>query len=149
MPYDISELLVAHLDQECTLFVHRDVRVLQQAAQLAAEALRVQPLSAGRELSSLLLGEPVQARPRSARAWLLDSVARRAPGPAVLSDIDLLFEPAWALDPLALFRSAARSTRLVVAWPGTHLGGVLAYAAPDHGAYRTWPRPGVGVVTLP
>jgi hypothetical protein len=65
-----------------------------------------------------------------------------------MTDIDLLFEPTWALDPLALLRSASRSARLIVAWPGTYAHDTLAYAVPEHSAYRTWRRPGVHIMNL-
>jgi len=149
MPYDIVESLVAHPDDACVLLVHPDVRVIQRYAQEVAAALGVQPVSVGKELSGLLLNEPPQARARLARSWLLNTATRQAPGPLVLTDVDLLFEPAWALDPLALFRSASRSARLIVAWPGNHAQDVLAYAVPEHSAYRTWHHPGVHIINLP
>lgn len=148
MPYDIVEFLAAHSDTTCVLLVHPDVRVIQQHALEVAASLGVQPLSLGKELSGVLLNEPLQARPRLARTWLFDTVGLRAHDHLVLTDIDLLFEPAWALDPLTLFRSASRSVRLIVAWPGTHTQSVLAYAIPEHNAHRTWLRPGVSIIDL-
>jgi hypothetical protein len=102
----------------------------------------------GKELSGALLGEPSQARPRLARAWLLDTATCLAPGPVLLTDIDLLFESAWALDPVALLRSASRSALLIVAWPGAYEQDTLAYAVPEHSAYRTWHRPDVHIIGL-
>lgn len=148
MPHAIVEFLAEHSNAACVLLVHPDVRVIQQRAREVAAALGVQLLSVGRELSSVLLNEPPQAHPRMARTWLHDATTRQAPGPVVLTDIDLLFEPVWVLDPLALFRSASRSARLIVAWPGTYTQDVLAYAVPEHSAYRTWARPNVPISDL-
>ncbi|MCX6028262.1 MAG: BREX-3 system P-loop-containing protein BrxF [Chloroflexi bacterium] len=148
MPHAVVEFLAEHPDAACVLLVHPHVRVIQRVAQDLAAALGVQPLSVGKELSGALLGEPAQARPRLARAWLLATVSRLAPGPILLTDIDLLFEPAWALDPVALFRSASHSARLIVAWPGAYEQGTLAYAVPEHSAYRPWHRPDVQILDL-
>ena len=149
MPHAVVEFLAEHPDAACVLLVHSDVQVIQRNAQDLAAALGAQPVSVGKELSGALLGEPAQARPRLARAWLLNTTTRLAPGPVLLTDIDLLFEPAWALDPLALLRSASRSARLVVVWPGTREQDTLAYAVPEHSAYRTWHRPDVQIINLP
>ena len=52
------------------------------------------------------------------------------------------------LNPLGLLRHASRVTQLVVTWPGSYLGDVLAYAVPDHSYYRTWRKPEVPIVVL-
>ena len=148
MPHAAVEFLAEHPDAACVLLVHPDVRVIQTNAQDLAAALDVQPISVGKVLSGALLGEPAQARPRLARAWLLDPAIRLEPGPVLLIDIDLLFEPAWALDPLAMLRAASRSARLIVAWPGTYELDILAYAVPEHSAYRTWHHPDVQIINL-
>jgi hypothetical protein len=148
MPDAVIDFLAEHPDAACVLLVHSDVQVIQRNAQDLAAALGVQPISVGRELSKTLLEEPAQARPRLARAWLLSTATRQAPGLVVLINIDLLFEPAWVLDPLALLRSASRSARLIVAWPGTYAQDTLAYAIPEHSAYRTWYHPDVHIINL-
>jgi len=144
----IAEALSAHPDCPCLLLVHPDVRVLQENAETLAVEEGWQRLSVGKELSALLLNESPQSRARLARSWLGNSVAPLSPGPVVVTDIDLLFEPSWRLDPLGLFRLASRTTRLVVAWPGTFESNILAYAVPEHSAYRTWSGPGVQIACL-
>lgn len=94
----------------------------------------------GRDLSTFLLDQPRAARPGLARDWLFARVSAQD-GPALLSGIDLLFEPAFELDPLALFRQAARRNPLIVLWPGELEQGVLAYAVPEHHHYRAWTAP--------
>lgn len=71
-----------------------------------------------------------------------------SPGPILCTNVDLLFEPTLKLDPLRLMRDASRVTRLVVTWPGSYGDGVLAYAVPDHGHYRTWRKPEVFIKAL-
>ena len=71
-----------------------------------------------------------------------------SPGPVLCTNIDLLFEPTLKLDPLRLMRDVSRVTRLVVAWPGSYVDNVLAYAVPDHSHYRTWRKPEVLIKVL-
>jgi hypothetical protein len=71
-----------------------------------------------------------------------------SPGPVLCTEIDLLFEPSLELDPLPLLVDISRATRLVIAWPGSYVGGVLAYAAPEHAHYRTWRQPPAHIVHL-
>lgn len=135
-------------DHPCLLLAHADVGELERAAEALAAAHGWPRLAVGQALSSALLAEPPANRSRTASRWLAARLTELAPGPVVCSEIDLLFTPAWALDPLALFRNASRTTRLVVMWPGTYTGDVLAYATPQHGHFRTWRHPGVVVYNL-
>ncbi len=82
---------------------------------------------------------------------LATTVQRFAPGPVICTDIDLLFDPTLALDPLRLLRDSSRSAVLIVLWPGAVADGVLDYAVPAHAHYRTWSRsdlPAEAVVPL-
>jgi len=56
----------------------------------------------------------------------------------VVTEVDLLFEPTFNLDPASLFRQISRYTPLVVFWPGRYRNNVLSYAVPEHAHYRTW-----------
>ena len=132
----------------CLLFVHREIRRLEDTAGGLASAYGWPCLAVGRELGDGLLGEQPQRRSRAARRWTSARLGEMAPGPVLCTGIDLLFEPTLSLDPLCLLRDAGRTTRLVVAWPGTYLDDVLAYAVPDHAHYRTWRKPRVHITTL-
>jgi hypothetical protein len=131
----------------CTLVVDLDIGGLAGMAEIAS-ARGWERIAVGAELSAALLDTPLGLRPRQVDAWMLDRVTQATPGPVVCTAIDLLFEPALDLDPLRLFVRASRFARVIVAWPGTYDGEVLAYAVPEHGHYRTWTRPEVSVVTL-
>jgi hypothetical protein len=135
-------------DHPCLLLAHADVGELARAAEALAAANGWPRLAVGQALSAALLAEPPANRSRTASRWLATRLAELAPGPVVCSEIDLLFTPAWELDPLVLFRNASRTTRLVVLWPGTYVNDVLAYATPQHGHFRTWRHPGVVVHSL-
>ena len=99
-------------------------------------------LSVGQELSTALLSEMPKHRPRTAARWVRARLGEMAPGPALCTEIALLFEPTLRLDPLRLMRDTSKRTRLIVIWPGSYVDGVLAYAVPEHSHYRTWRKPG-------
>jgi hypothetical protein len=132
----------------CLLLVHEDPARLERVADQLVAAYGWPRVEVGRELSAALLAEPPSEYPGQARRWLSRHLAAVAPGPALLSGIDLLLEPALDIEPLLLLRRASRNTRLVVVWPGSYSGGVLSYGVPRHAHYRTWTRPEVPVVAL-
>jgi hypothetical protein len=80
--------------------------------------------------------------------WTKARLGEMAPGPVLCTEVDLLFEPSLKLDPLRLVRDASKRTRLIVAWPGSYVDDVLAYAVPEHHHYRTWHKPGPAVDTV-
>jgi len=144
----VANLLHPNAYHPCLLLVHPQIRRLEIAAQELANRDGWHHISAGRELAAALFSEPAAERAYRAREWVETAIGAAAPGPLLLTEIDLLFEPSLHLDVLALMRQASRTTRLVVAWPGTFENGTLAYAVPEHHHYRTWPRPEVRIVTL-
>lgn len=134
--------------RQCLLLVDHDFGRLDQLAHELRDAHGWKSFSVGRALAEALRDVAPGLRGRTADRWLRDRIAGWAPGPVLLSEIDLLFEPRLDLDPLALFVQASRLTSLVVTWPGSYDGKVLAYATPEHGHYRTWVRPEVMAVAL-
>ncbi len=128
--------------------MHPDIQALERAADSLARGRGWPRLSVGRELSAALLSEPPRDRPRVAARWLPARLAEMAPGPVICSDIDLLFESALSLDPLALLRAASRVTALVALWPGDFADDVLTYAVPGHDHYRPWRHPEVDIRVL-
>jgi hypothetical protein len=95
-------------------------------------------ISIGKELSSFLISQGVTDYTQTIHKWLDSYLRKRAPGPIVCTDIDILFYPPFNLDPLILFRQIGRHARLIVLWPGTYKDGVLTYAVPEHQHYRFW-----------
>jgi len=77
-------------------------------------------------------------RSRFSQKWLVDSLASFQNGPVLCTCPDLLFDPSLEIDPLALFRQAARIIQLIVMWPGDYASNNLSYAIPEHHHYRTW-----------
>ena len=144
----VAEALYTHPDCPCLLLVHPAIGMLQKTANNLVLERGWQRLSVGRELSARMLSEPLPSHSRIARSWLGKAVVPTSSGRLVVTDIDLLFQPSWKLDPLELFRSVSRTSRLVVAWPGTYQANTLAYAVPEHSDYRTWSDPRVELVCL-
>jgi hypothetical protein len=121
---------------------------LEAAARELVKVYDWPHLSLGQDLAAALFSMPAADRARRAHNWTATTIGAAAPGPLLLTEIALLFDPVLQLDVLALLQQASRATRLVVAWPGTFQNHVLAYAVPEHRHYRTWPRPEVSVVPL-
>ena len=132
----------------CLLVVHPEIRRLEAAANELVSAYGWPRLSVGGEVSAVLRVVPPARYPRAASRCIDANVGQMAPGPVLCTEIDVLFEPALKLDPLALLRQTSRQTALVVTWPGSYVDELLAYAAPEHGHYRAWHRPGILVVRL-
>jgi hypothetical protein len=125
----------------CLLLAHEDPARLERVADQLVAAFGWSRVEVGRELSAALLAEPPSGYPGQARRWFAGHLTALAPGPALLSGVDLLMEPALDIEPLLLLlRRASRNTRLVVAWRGAYSGGVLSYGVPRRANYRIWPR---------
>lgn len=131
----------------CRILVHPSIQRLSQSTELNA---LMPVVTVGQELSTYLLEIQREERPRAAARWFEDRFNTLQPGPVGCVQIDLLFEPAFNLDPLHLFRQASRVTELVVQWPGEYVDGILSYAVPEHRHYRTWriTDPGIALIRL-
>lgn len=136
----VDEFLVTRPYHPCCLLVHRDIDVLEKVAQLL-QRQHVKSVPVGAELSAALMEIPPAERAGVASATLQDIVKRWQAGHILFTDIDLLFEPTLALDPLSLLRSLSRLATLFVLWPGTFADGSLTYGTPEHAHYRAWSHP--------
>jgi len=132
---------------ECLLLVHPQVDRLHE---IRAEILTLTSLSEiniGQELSRYLLDKPRADRGRLIQDWLIQQLNTASEKAALLSNVAILFEPEFNLDPLALFRHAGRRKPVVVLWPGEFSNGILTYAVPDHRHFRLWHSPAADVYT--
>jgi len=78
---------------------------------------------------------------------LVDELIRSEGGDAVaLDNIELLFDPGLAVDPLRLLQTLARDRTLVVAWPGSFDGTSLTYAQPGHPESKRYAQPDAIIV---
>jgi hypothetical protein len=123
------------------LIVHPEIDTLDEEKKRLQTRFDWPVISIGKVLSRDILSGQVSGA-AAVQTWLIDQVRGAASSPILLSDIDLLFERGFKLDPLILFQRASRFTRLVVLWPGTYSKDkVLSYAIPEHNHYRTWRNP--------
>lgn len=135
MPQDLSVKLSS---AKCAFLVDSDIQNLSRAAKTLP--IEWERFSLGRELSNMLLSTGSN-RTILARQWFETTLINKAPGPVICTEIDLLFEPSLALDPLVIFKHIARHTKLVILWPGNYIEGVLSYAAREHQHHRFWRNP--------
>lgn len=78
---------------------------------------------------------------------LVDEIVRSDGGDTVaLDNVELLFDPELAVDPLRLLQGLARDRTLVVVWPGSFDGTNLTYARPGHPESRRYGQPGAIIV---
>lgn len=130
------------------LIVHPEILALDEEKRDLQTRFDWPVVSIGKDLSRDMLSGQVSGA-AAVQAWLIDKVRGGTSSPILISDIDLLFEPGFKLDPLILFQRASRFNRLVVLWPGTYSKDkVLSYAVPEHNHYRTWRNPDADIVPL-
>jgi hypothetical protein len=58
----------------------------------------------------------------------------------LVDNLELLFSPDLAQDPLRLLQGLARNRTIVASWPGVMRGDQLIYAEPSHPEYRRYPE---------
>jgi ATPase family associated with various cellular activities (AAA) len=66
----------------------------------------------------------------------------------LLDDIELLFEPSLAIDPLRLLQGLARNRTVVAAWPGIFADDAISYADAGHPEHRVYRNPEAIIVLL-
>ena len=137
----IDALLASPPVYPCLLLVHPSISILNTTAQRLVDHYAWAVLSLGTVLSEALLAISARQRPGQVRSAINQAIHHTRPEPILCTDLDLLFEPTLKLDPLRLLRDWSRQTPLVAMWPGQYDGRTLSYAVPEHGHYRTWPRP--------
>lgn len=99
------------------------------------------------ELSRRLLDLTARQRLLEVPRVLDDLIGRDRPL-VLLDNTELLFDPTFEQDPLAMLQRASRHRTIVAAWNGTLGNGFLSYAEPDHPEYRRYRSDGLIAVTL-
>jgi hypothetical protein len=100
-------------------------------------------------LSQRLLDLTSKERPLRVRRLLAVVIDEQSGDTIALDNIELLFDPALRLEPLACLQGLSRNKTLIVAWGGVYVGNVLTYAEPGHPEYRRYDRPQAAVFLLP
>lgn len=141
LQFALERFLTTHPYYPCCLLVHPKIVQLERAGQYLQARYAWPTLSIGTTLSEALLSLAPHQRSGVVHTAFQTAVQRLLPGPILCRDIDLLFEPMLAIDPLRLLRDTSRIAPLVVLWPGACSNGALSYARPEHARYRVWGRP--------
>jgi len=84
------------------------------------------------ELSRKMLERTVKQRKLKMNEIFAEVTGSAKPGPVLLDNIEILFDPSFAQDPLRLLKSVARNRTVLVAWNGHVEKGVLTYADHSH-----------------
>jgi hypothetical protein len=90
------------------LIVNPDIQTLDEEKKQLQTRFEWPILPIGKVLSRDMLSGKVSGA-AVVQAWLVDKVRGASSGPILVSDIDLLFEPSFKLDPLILFQRPAGS----------------------------------------
>ncbi|MEI7989190.1 MAG: BREX-3 system P-loop-containing protein BrxF [Chloroflexota bacterium] len=137
MPFDNTLELIQQNHFDCLILVHPHTQLLEKMlTQLESHPYPI--LNISKELSKSLLTVSPEERARSTQQYFLEKTSSLHPGPVLCTHPDLLFEPTFKLDPLALFRQAASIVQLIVFWLGDFSDNTLSYAVPEHHHYRAW-----------
>ena len=79
---------------------------------------------------------------------LLEELDRVEGQPILLDNIESLFDPELAQDPMRLLQGLSRNRTLAATWPGTYDGRYLTYAEPGHPEWRRYSQPEASIVPL-
>lgn len=135
------------LSETAAALYHRLVLVIgpagsgkTQLLQATAAANRWPLVSLSQRVSELLL--ELTQRQRALRVPRIVGEVLAGAGSDVLlvDNIELLFSPDLAQDPLKLLQGASRNRTVVASWPGILSGKQLTYAEPSHPEYRRYPE---------
>ena len=105
-------------------------------------------LNVNQVVAEALLELDARERAIKCKPVLADAVADAGGATVVLDNIEMLFEKHLQQDPLRLLQVLARTTTLVVSWPGSYDGRNLTFADPGHRDYRKYSDLGVRILTM-
>ena len=133
---------------QLTVAVSQSIGDLQKATNQIISEHQVPSFSLNKELSQLLIGKPKANYSREILDWISSKTREIEKEPLLLTDIDILFEPSFELDPLAIFGQTSKNKKLLILWLGNFSKNNLSYASPDHAHYRNWANPGVEIIQV-
>lgn len=79
---------------------------------------------------------------------ILDKIVAQAQPPAVLDNLEVLFDKDLQQDPLRLLQSISRNRSVVASWNGTMDAGRLFYAETGHPEHRSYDSVGALIVDM-
>jgi hypothetical protein len=147
--------LGALCDTAATLY-HRLVLVVGPARsgktrllQAAAAANGWPLINLNQRVSELLLELTQRQRALRVPRLVGDVFGSTGADVVLVDNLELLFSPDLAQDPLRLLQGLARNRTVVASWPGVMVGKQLTYAEPSHSEYRRYPEPDTLWLSLP
>jgi hypothetical protein len=117
-------------------------RILREAAKAAGFPV----LNVNLELSRHLLPFSRNERTRIAGNLFSQALSQHPVSVIGLDNLELLFSPELAVDPLRLLQQESRSRCLVTTWSGAVIGQELHYAVPGHPEHVVHPLPSTPIV---
>lgn len=112
-----------------------------------SESLETNVINVNLALSTKLL--ELTAKQRTLRLpEILNQIVEEAKSPAVLDNLEILFDKGLQQDPLRLLQSISRNNALVASWNGIFIGGRLLYAETGHPEYRCYDLIDIILVTM-
>ncbi len=100
------------------------------------------------ELSQRLLELPRRQRTFEASILVGDLVTNIEAPCLLMDNIEILFHPELALDPLRLLQNLSRNRIIVSTWSGIISSGHLVYAEPGHPEYNRWPTNDLTIISM-
>lgn len=111
-------------------------RLLQAAAAANGWPL----INLNQRVSELLLELTQRQRALRVPRVVGDVLGSTGADVVLVDNLELLFSPDLAQDPLRLLQGLARNRTVVASWPGLMVGKQLSYAEPSHPEYRRYPE---------
>lgn len=120
-------------------------RLLQAAATANGWPL----INLNQRVSELLLELTQRQRALRVPRLVGDVLASAGADIVLVDNLELLFSPDLAQDPLRLLQGLSRNRTVVASWPGVVVGKRLTYAEPSHVEYRRYPELDTLCLSLP
>ncbi len=150
-----SRDLAALCEAAATLY-HRLVLVVGPARSGKTRLLQATSAEYGwplinlnQRVSELLLELTQRQRALRVPRLVADVLDSAGAATVLVDNLELLFSPDLAQDPLRLLQGLARNRTVVASWPGVMIGRQLTYAEPSHPEYRRYPEPDTLWLSLP
>ena len=126
--------------------INLSIEELHKVANWIVSEYHLPAITLNKELSQLLIRKQQANYSKEIIDWISQSINEIEEEPILLTDIDILFEPSFNLDPLVIFRQTSRNKNLLILWPGEFRNNKLSYATPEHAHYRNWGNPGIEII---
>ena len=153
MPAPLADEIIVRVEEARELY-HRLVLVVgpmrsgkTQAIRAVADDRGWPVVNVNLRVSERMLELTQRQRALRAPRLLADVVSEAGDDVVLLDNLEMLFSPDLALDPLRLLQGLSRNRTVVAAWCGEYDGTYLTYAEPGHPEWKRDTYPERGIVT--